>query len=75
MYGDSLCYVEPSVLVPPSKAVVFALLDLYLHRIDPILKFIHVSIISVADLLQAGSRTCNCPHSDWALIATVVWLG
>lgn len=41
MYDDSLCYVEPSVFSPPSKAVVFALLDFYMHRIDPILQAIH----------------------------------
>ena len=41
IYGDSSCCVEPSLLIPPSKAVVFALLDIYMHRIDPILKVIH----------------------------------
>ena len=41
IYGDSCCCVEPSLLAPPSKAVVFALLDVYMHRIDPILKVIH----------------------------------
>ena len=41
IHGDSSCYVEPSLLAPPSKAVVFALLDIYMHRIDPILKLIH----------------------------------
>jgi hypothetical protein len=41
MYGDSLCYVEPSVLVRHSKAVVFTLLDFYMHRIYPILITVH----------------------------------
>lgn len=40
-YGDASCCVEPRLLAPPSKAVVFALLDIYMHRIDPILKVIH----------------------------------
>lgn len=41
IYGDSSCCIEPSLLAPPPKAVIFALLDIYMHRVDVILKVIH----------------------------------
>ena len=41
LYGDSSCSVEPSVLASPPRAVMFALLDVFLYRIDPILKVTH----------------------------------
>lgn len=41
LYSDASCFVEPNILSPPPKALTFALLDIYLHRVDPVLKAIH----------------------------------
>ncbi|MDI1486435.1 MAG: hypothetical protein OHK93_005663 [Ramalina farinacea] len=56
IYGDASCCVEPSLLAPPSKAVVFALLDIYMHRIDPILKVIHGPSLRMLLLESSGGE-------------------
>ena len=42
LHSDSPCFVEPTFLNPPSTAEQFALLNIYRHRIDSILKVTHV---------------------------------
>ena len=41
LYSNAPCWVEPGILSPPPKALTFALLDTYLHGVDPVLKVTH----------------------------------
>ena len=56
MYGDASCLVAPYVLESPPKAIVSALLDIYLDRIDPVFKVTHTPSLH-AILLEANNIT------------------
>lgn len=55
LYSKALNIPEMAVVVLPSKAEIFALLDIYTQRVDPILKVTHVP--SLRTLLLDVSTT------------------
>lgn len=41
LFGTSSCAVNPSILEAPSRPIVRALLEIYLHRVDSVFKVTH----------------------------------
>ena len=58
LFGVSSCIVSPSILEAPSKPIAYALLDIFLHRIDPVFKVVHAPSLR-ATILEETPSTPN----------------
>lgn len=59
LYGDASCFVQPHVLKPPPSMMVSALVDIYLYRIDQIIKVTHTPSLCVSLLTTDTTESMN----------------
>lgn len=62
LFGTSSCAINPSVIEPPAKSAVGPLLEIYLHRVDPVFKVTHAPTLR-AILLKNGPRYSGASDS------------
>ena len=57
LYSNAPCFVQPYVLESPPMAIVSALVDIYLHRVDPVLKVTHTPSLRETFSLDVSTIT------------------
>jgi len=65
IFGPQAIVTNPDILVHPPQAIIYALCDIYLHNVDPIVKVLHGP--SVRRYLQEGGQ-----YLDYQQGSTVV---
>lgn len=59
-YSDTSHLLGPDVLLPPPESVVMSLIDIYLHRVDPLFKVVHGP--SLRELFSQDLNTITLPQ-------------
>ena len=60
LFGVSSCAINPSIIEPPPESSIYALLNIYLSRVDPLYKMMHVP--SLRTLLLAEPQGLRNPR-------------
>lgn len=65
-FGVSSCVVDPAILKAPSRSILITLLDIYIYRVDSVLKVSHVPTLRSLMLSeeQASAESTNCPSRE-----------
>jgi hypothetical protein len=71
LYSDTSCFVQPHVLEPPTVSIMSTLLEIYLHRVDKVLKVIHVPSLHVT-LLESTNLTPAQEALKYAVFSTAI---